>query len=187
MVLRACERLSRKPQTIGRKVNTPRPISIGATKSQKVIVAEWSRRRRDGAIGADRAPLVTAIPAVACFAISVPSPATRLAGKFPHPPHVSPPLVAKRPPWSTEPGSPLPAHRERAGVRVTRLTPQNARQLLLTLLSRRRHLVGGRSAFLDDAGQRVLHDRIHGVRVLRRKELAIVVEDLDGLGGSPFL
>ena len=58
---------------MGRKVNMPRPISIGATKSQKVIVAEWSRRRRDAAVGAGSASLGDSYPATPCFAISVPS------------------------------------------------------------------------------------------------------------------
>ena len=80
---------------------------------------------------------------------------------------------------------PLSLHTGRGeGVRVfgRRLTLQNARQLLLTLLSRRRDLVGGRGAFFDDAGQRVNHDRIHRHRVLWWVESSMVIQNLDCLG-----
>src|SRR5215211_1766494 len=42
-VLRASERLIRKPQTIGVKVKRPRPISIGAMKAQKAICSSHFR------------------------------------------------------------------------------------------------------------------------------------------------
>src|SRR5215211_2579448 len=49
-VLRASERLIRKPQTIGVKVKRPSPISIGAMKAQKAICSSHFRCFQNGAL-----------------------------------------------------------------------------------------------------------------------------------------